>query len=78
MTFLYDDEGDVLYAFFGNPTESEYDQVGEGIYLRRDSQTDNYIGFMILNYSIRFVGKNAPVIPHFEKIGIPPLQEISF
>jgi len=77
MTFMYDEEGDVLYAFAGKPIESTYDPVGRGIYLRRDSKSGKPIGFMILNYAKRFDTKKTPRIPYFESIGIPPLKEIA-
>ncbi len=76
MTFIYDEGVDILYAFFGKPEHSIYDPMGEGIYLRKDPISGNYIGFMILDYAKRFEN-NPPLIPNFENIGIPPLNEIS-
>lgn len=77
MTFSYDEEGDVLYAFYGNPVTSIYEAVGRGVYLRRDPHTDEIIGFMVLNYASRSRVGKLPSIPHFEKSEIPPLEEMS-
>lgn len=77
MKYIYDEEGDVLYAFMGNPRESIYDSVGNGIYLRKGPAPNQYIGFMILNFSKRLHAHQKFSIPHFEKIKIPPLKEIT-
>ncbi len=77
ITFQYDQEGDVLYAFFGKPKESVYDAVGGGVYIRKDPHTKKPIGFMIIDYGRRMQIGKLPPIPHFENIGIPPLKEIS-
>lgn len=77
MKFVYDDEGDVLYAFYGKPASSIYEAVGSGVYLRRDPDTNEIIGFMILNYASRHSLGKLPRIPHFEKSEIPPLEKIT-
>jgi len=77
MKYIYDEEGDVLYAYLGNPRESIYDSIGNGIYLRKTSSSNEYIGFMILDFAKRFAMSQEFTIPYFDKIKIPPLKEIS-
>jgi len=50
MKYTYDEEGDVLYAYVGNPRECAYDAIGNGIYLRKSYSSNEYIGFMILDF----------------------------
>jgi hypothetical protein len=76
LTYRYDDEEDILYAFFGQPNESIYDMVGQGIYLRLGRKPGEYIGFMILDYLKRRNSGKLPTVPHFEDLAVPPLNEI--
>jgi hypothetical protein len=53
MKFIYDKDGDIFYAYCGNPTTSIYEPIGAGIYLRYDDKLNTVIGLMILNYISR-------------------------
>jgi len=77
MRFIYDEEADILYAFYGRPTSSIYESAGSGIYIRKDEKTDNIVGFMILNYASRLNQGKLPPIPHFENTEVPSLEQLS-
>lgn len=76
VTFDYDADADVLYATVGSPKECTYDAMGGGVYIRRDSTTKQFTGFMILKYLKQLgLGKKFS-IPHFEHVGIPSADEL--
>ena len=53
LKFDYDQESDVLYAFFDKPEPAMCSEEIEGIVIRRRLCTKEIIGFTIYNYSVR-------------------------
>lgn len=71
IRFDYDENADVLYAFIDEPVKTYYEEVSNGVFLRRDYSSDRVIGFMIINYGKRkHLGLLHP-IPNFEDVEIP-------
>ena len=46
----YDNEHDVLYIFIGPPKIAYEDEISPGIFLRKDDDTDEVIGVIIMGY----------------------------
>ncbi len=76
ITFDYDADADVLYAIVGSPKESIYDAMGGGVYVRQDSTTKQYTGFLILAYAKQLKVGRVFVIPHFKNVNIPTLEQL--
>lgn len=76
LTFMYDRESDILYAFTDRSDMSIYDLAEGGVYLRKNPETGEIVGFMIHHFSKKFTGRKVS-IPHFENLAIPPLAEIT-
>jgi uncharacterized protein YuzE len=47
----YDAEADVLYLSFGEPEEAEGIDVGEGMIVRMNPQTNEVVGITIIGFS---------------------------
>jgi uncharacterized protein YuzE len=47
----YDEEADVLYVSFGEPSPSEVLDTGEDLLIRFDPKTGEITGFTVLNFS---------------------------
>ena len=69
--FDYDEKSDVLYAFIDEPDETYYEELSNGVFLRKDYHSDRVIGFMIVNYSKRKQMGLLYPIPNFENVEIP-------
>ena len=52
----YDAEGDVLYLSFGEPQEAEGIDIGEGMIVRVDPQSNEVVGITIIGLSQRTLG----------------------
>jgi uncharacterized protein YuzE len=50
----YDPQGDVLYCSFGSPREGIGVETEQGMIIRLDPETDDVIGFTIVDFSKRF------------------------
>jgi uncharacterized protein YuzE len=62
MKINYDRAADVAYVAFGQPREGISVETDNGIVLRVDPNTDEVIGFTVVNFFKRFVEKpNEPV-----------------
>jgi len=61
LRFAYDKEGDILDISIGKPKKAISEEVKEDIFIRRDSETQEIVGFMILNFEKRF-GKSLKSI----------------
>jgi uncharacterized protein YuzE len=68
LKFDYDEESDVLYAFFDEPEPAISSEELEGILIRRRPRTKKIVGFTIYNYSLR---KRRLKIPYFPNLKIP-------
>ncbi len=50
----YDEEGDFLEITFGLPPEKSYaEEIEEGVFIRKDEETDKIIGIGILSFKKR-------------------------
>ncbi len=54
LNFFYDKEGDILDISIGVPQPAISDEIGDDIILRRHINTNDIIGFTILNFERRF------------------------
>jgi len=52
----YDAEADVLYLSFGEPQEAEGIDIGEGMIVRVDPQSNEVVGITIIGLSQRTLG----------------------
>ncbi|SFA56116.1 Protein of unknown function [Parageobacillus thermantarcticus] len=59
----YDKEHDVLYIFIGPPRMAYEDEVSPGIFLRKDDDTDEVIGAIIMGYRKIDIDHLINVIP---------------
>ncbi|HFJ9435819.1 TPA: DUF2283 domain-containing protein [Bacillus cereus] len=67
----YDTEHDVLYIFFGDPRIAYEDEVSPGVFLRKDDDTDEVIGAIIMDYQRNSQKRMANILPFkidFEEI----------
>ena len=70
MNYDYDEGSDVLYAFIGEPTEAIFEEIANGILLRRHIDTNELCGFTIIDYSRQW--ERGPMVgPHFENVQLP-------
>ncbi len=53
MHVYYDEEGDFLELQVGEPRKGYFEELEEGIFQRRDSQTDEIIGVAIFGVKKR-------------------------
>ena len=51
QTNNYDERHDVLHVFLGSQHNSSSDEEEKGIYVTRNDDTDEIVGFTILNFS---------------------------
>ena len=51
ITYDYDKDRDVLYAFVGRPRPCVSVETPHGVLLRRDMETGEFVGFTIINYA---------------------------
>ena len=65
MSIYYDEEGDYLEIFIGEPRANYGEEVAEGITFFKDEKTDEIIGIGIINFR-----KSAKNLPEF-KINLP-------
>lgn len=54
LNFTYDQEGDVLNMAFGKAKEAISQEIEDDFFVRFDPQTQEVLGFMILNFQHRF------------------------
>jgi uncharacterized protein YuzE len=57
VNFEYDPLADVLYCSFGPPQEAIGEEVGDGIVVRRNPETNVPVGITIVNFSRRFTAQ---------------------
>jgi uncharacterized protein YuzE len=50
----YDYPADVLYCSIGPPQEAVGEEMGEGVVVRRNPETNAIVGITIVNFSRRF------------------------
>lgn len=53
MSLYYDEEGDYLDIFIGEPKANYGEEVAEGVTVFKDEKTDEIIGIGILNFKKR-------------------------
>lgn len=62
-TINYDKEHDVLYIFLTHPRAAYEEEVSPGIFLRKDDDTDEVIGAIIMGYQKIGIDHLINVIP---------------
>jgi len=50
LRFHYDEKGDVLDVSIGEPEEAISKEIKEDFFVRVDPETDEVVGFMMLNF----------------------------
>lgn len=69
LRFSYDDEGDILEIFKGEPKETISKDVGDDIWIKVDPETEEILGFTIISFTKRFSQKGRlkkiPVMAEF-------------
>jgi uncharacterized protein YuzE len=75
MNFDYDYEQDVLYASVGEPQKATTIYEGNGVLLRVNSDTNDVIGFTVLNYMARIEAGLLKEIKYFEQIELPKYEK---
>lgn len=71
LSFDYDRERDVLYAFKGKPQQAISEETPNGVLIRRAINTKEIVGFTIYNYSRKKKRGLLGEIPHFPHIKLP-------
>ena len=71
ISFHYDSEADILYASVGKPKPAKSIDFPNGIVLRIDPTSGNYVGFTIINYMARKKSGSIKKIPHFSSVELP-------
>jgi len=71
IEFNYDIEADVLYASLGKPRKGYAIYDENGIVIRADINSDEIIGFTIVNYKKRLKRGLIRNIPNFEWVRLP-------
>jgi uncharacterized protein YuzE len=62
LKMTYDRDADVLYCSFGEPQEAISIEANEGIIVRRNPETNEIVGYTIVNFFKRFADRpNKPV-----------------
>ncbi len=72
LTLHFDPNNDVLYCSLGDPKEAIGMEAGDGIIVRLDPETDELVGFTVLDVARHFLGKAATTISiplHSSSIG---------
>ena len=54
LNFFYDKKGDILDISIGAPQPAISDEIGNDVIVRHHPETDEIIGFTILNFFRRF------------------------
>lgn len=67
---LYYEPSDELNILLGEPRDSVLLEIGDEIYARLDPQTNDVVGFTILNFEERTKGKGQ-VLPLFGHFTLP-------
>lgn len=62
ISISYDKEADVMYLSFGDPVNSEAEEVDSGIFARFDPNTKELTGLTVLNFSKKFDVKPREVL----------------
>ncbi len=55
LAINYDPKADVLYCSYGPPQEAISEETSEGIITRRNPETDELVGFTVVDFSRRFL-----------------------
>lgn len=63
LRFFFDKIGDVLDVSIGKPKKAISREIGDDILVRVDPDTDEVIGFTILNFEKRFEHGKPELIP---------------
>lgn len=71
VEYQYDRDGDVLYASLGRPRPSITEETVDGILIRRAIDTNEVVGFTIVNFLRRKKCGQIRKIPHFPGVRLP-------
>ncbi len=61
MRVYYDEEGDILEIFLGEPTPSYFNEIEDDLFKGRDEKTNELKGFKIFNFRKRGGMKNIKI-----------------
>jgi uncharacterized protein YuzE len=53
LSFQYDLDADVMYFTMGTPREAISEEVADGVFKRRDPQSDEVVGVTITDFAKR-------------------------
>ena len=71
ITYRYDGNADVLYAFINQPKPAISRDKGNGVVIRFDPETKKAIGFTVVDYMKRKNDGSISTIPHFKNVVLP-------
>jgi hypothetical protein len=71
ISYQYDEKSDVLYAIIGEPRSTKAREEGNGISLRIDMDTQEIVGFIVVDYMKRIKRNILKSIPYFQNISLP-------
>jgi len=63
----YDEEADFLEVYFGYPTESKAEEIEEGIFIRRDKDTNEVKSIEILAFKKKGIKILNEVLKQYDK-----------
>lgn len=72
----YDKDADVLYVTVGNPSRSYVDLEIDGVLIRKDTETSEFCGLIILDFSKKRVDLSKLGVPNYKEI-IESIDDIS-
>lgn len=61
LNIFYDEEADVLYLTKGHPDYTDYVEYRDNLILRFDPETNELIGFTIMDFSMYFTKKDEDI-----------------
>lgn len=61
LNFLYDKDADVLYVSLGKPAYTDYKEVGENLILRLDPETQEVVGFTVIDFIKQAKEQDVPL-----------------
>jgi hypothetical protein len=71
INYHYDKKSDVLYAIIGEPRSTKSREEGNGISIRIDINTQEIVGFIIIDYMKRIERNLLNSIPYFKNVSLP-------
>ncbi|MBI4944984.1 MAG: DUF2283 domain-containing protein [Bacteroidetes bacterium] len=60
VNFFYDKKGDILDIAIGKPQPAISQEISDDVLIRRHPETNEIVGFTILNFELRFTKTKKP------------------